>query len=372
MTFNNETESNTISELKSLERHNSRSTIFVAMAVVLFLFSATALAVTILYFTSNRVKDKSGASFSEIPEVTYTREEVDRMIEDAVEMATEETEAKTIDKMIHTFRNASEEPSGVLLLLRQYYPNSVVFQESSRFEYYPIYSTLKPNTIDIENLVYDEGSGKMYYMEDGETVSSIAGVDVSSFQKDIDWVAVKNSGIEFAMIRCGFRGYGTGAIKEDTYFKQNIEGALEAGLKVGVYFYTQAINIEEAIEEAEFTLEMIAPYKIDYPVVIDIEEVNDTARTDDLDNTARSEIVRAFCDRVSEEGYTPMLYSNLKYLIKNLDLQVLDDIEKWFAYYNTTMYYPYKISMWQYSCSGVVDGIPGEVDINIGFKDWGK
>ena len=145
-------------------------------------------------------------------------------------------------------------------------------------------------------------------------------------------------------------------------------------MKVGIYIYSQAITEEEGVEEAEFTLGLIEPYrqKIDYPIVIDIEEVNDKARTDNLTVEERTKTVVAFCERIKEAGYTPMVYSNQRFFIKNLDVSMLDDYEKWFAYYNDTIYYPYDISVWQYSASGRVDGISTVVDLNVGFKTYGE
>lgn len=354
------------------EKHTSKSTVLVILAVVLFLFSATILAGVILYVNVNKpVKETKVSTPEAIPEITYTKSEVDRMIAEASNSAYEDAKIATFEEMKRNFRDVSEEPNGVLLLLREYYPNDVVFQESNKFGYYPIDHSLKPNKIDLENLVYDEENARLYYMEDGATVSSIMGVDVSSFQKNIDWKKAKAAGVEFAIIRCAFRGYGTGKLGEDSSFATNIVGAREAGVKVGVYVYSQAINEEEAREEAEFALELIAPYQVDYPVVIDIEEVNDKARTDELTTEERTANVVAFCETIKEAGYTPMIYSNQRYFIKNLDMKQLDDYEKWYAQYNTTMYFPYEISMWQYSNKAVVEGIPGEVDINISLKDWG-
>lgn len=138
---------------------------------------------------------------------------------------------------------------------------------------------------------------------------TVPGVDVSYYQGDIDWEQVAGSGIEFAMIRVGYRGYGTGKLVEDEKFHQNIQGALAAGLDVGVYFFSQALNVEEALEEADFMLERIADYNITMPVVFDWEFVNDEARTANMDRRTLTDCCLAFARYMEEKGYRPMSYS---------------------------------------------------------------
>ncbi|MCQ2523860.1 MAG: glycoside hydrolase family 25 protein [Lachnospiraceae bacterium] len=369
----NNTLNQSTNEKSRPRRHSSRSTVYLIFAVVLFLLSSTILAATILYFDSIQKKkaDQPLEDIEEIVEETFTRQEVDNMISEAVDKATQEASLTTQDYMKHVLRTASEEPSGVLFLLREYFSDYVIFAESgSKYGYYPIDKSLKPLEINLDNLFYDEDNARMVYMKDGVNVSSHMGIDVSSHQKNIDWKKVKESGVDFAFIRCGFRGYGSGKLVEDDFFVKNISGAIENGVKVGVYFYSQAVSEEEAIEEANYTLELLAPYRIELPIVIDIEEVNDKARTDDLSVEERTNTVVAFCETIKKSGYEPMIYSNMRFFIKSLDVSKLDDYEKWYAMYNTTIYYPYDISVWQYSANGRVDGISGDVDLNISLKDW--
>ena len=152
---------------------------------------------------------------------------------------------------------------------------------------------------------------------------------------------------------------------------QNIEGALGAGIKVGVYFFSQAITIEEAVEEAEFVIDKIKAYDITYPVIYDTEEiVNDNSRAEGLSKEERTEIAIAFLERVKKAGYTPVIYANLRWFTMYLDIPKLEAYDKWYAYYDKELYFPYRISMWQYTESGQVAGIEGSVDLNISFKDW--
>lgn len=202
--------------------------------------------------------------------------------------------------------------------------------------------------------------------------ASHIGIDVSTFQGEIDWTQVKSAGVEFAMIRAGFRGYGeSGAIHEDTHFVQNIQGALGAGLEVGVYFFSQAVTEEEAREEAQSVLHWISPYTITYPVVFDWENVEDpAARTSGLDPELVANCARAFCDAVQEAGYTPMVYFNRNQGYNVYNLAQLSGYEFWLAGYTTIPDFAYAFQMWQYSSTGTVPGIEGPVDLNICMVDY--
>ena len=219
-----------------------------------------------------------------------------------------------------------------------------------------------------ENLTILE-SGEYQYVENGQ-VTSHKGIDVSKFQGDIDWEAVAADGVEFAFIRVGNRGYGeAGKLVEDDRFEENIEGALQAGIKVGVYFYTQAVNEEELLEEANLVLEKIAPYKIECPVVYDVEKVSGASgRMNSLSVEERTNLTLLFCETIEEAGYTPMIYYNMEMATLMLNLEALEGYDKWFAYYNADFYYPYDYKIWQYTHNGKVNGIEGEVDLNICFE----
>lgn len=197
---------------------------------------------------------------------------------------------------------------------------------------------------------------------------SVTGIDVSAYQGQIDWEQVKASGVEFAMIRVGFRGYGeAGTIREDEYARANLEGAAAAGLDVGVYFFSQAVSVEEALEEAEFVLEILDGMELAMPVVYDWEYVNETARTANVDRRTLTDCSLAFLQRVEEAGYWPMLYFNTRQALYMLNLRELNQYDFWLALYSHRMTFPYKIKMWQYTCTGSVPGIEGNCDINIFF-----
>jgi len=202
---------------------------------------------------------------------------------------------------------------------------------------------------------------------------SHTGIDVSHWQKDIDWEQVKASGVEFAMIRLGYRGYEQGGLNVDSYAIVNIEGAIAAGLDVGVYFFSQAITPEEAEEEAYYALELLEPYKehITMPVVFDWEHVSSAnARTANMrDPDILTDCTLAFLQTVEASGYKPMVYFNRTQSWKYLNLEEVKDYEFWLAAYTQRMDFPYKIKMWQYTNEGIVPGVEGPCDINVYFPD---
>ena len=238
----------------------------------------------------------------------------------------------------------------------------------------PVLESVPKNEYIPENFIKDELTGYLTY-DDGVN-KSIAGIDISKYQGDIDWDAVKEAGFDFVMIRCAYRGYVTGSLNEDENFEDNIEGALDAGLKVGVYVFSQALDVDEALEEAEFVLDLIEDYDVSYPVVYDwevvIDEDGDTARTKYITPEQLTANLLVFSERIAMEGYTPMVYCNKKTAVWKYDLSRLDGIEMWYAEYSDVPDYFYHFDMWQYSSKGAVPGIKGNVDLNISFKDYSK
>ena len=203
--------------------------------------------------------------------------------------------------------------------------------------------------------------------------NTFKGIDVSSYQGEINWKAVKNSGIDFAMIRVGYRGWGTGALVTDTYFETNIKEAAKNGIDIGIYFYSQAINTDEAREEARYAISVATKYNIDikFPVVIDSETSSQgRGRADNLSRETRTSIVKAFCDEAKILGYTPMIYASKNWLYNNLNIQSLSQYDVWLAHYTTSTDYKYPYTIWQYTSSGSVNGISGNVDMNIAYKKY--
>lgn len=232
-------------------------------------------------------------------------------------------------------------------------------------KFYPVHRNVDVCPYDTNLLVLD---GSIMYYNDPAYETTI-GIDVSSHQGEIDWERVAASGVEFAMIRLGYRGYGSeGTLNLDPYFEQNLAGARAAGLKVGIYFFSQAITVEEAYEEAAFVLEHLDGEALDYPLAYDWEPISGVgARTDGLDSVTLTDCALTFCHMAELAGYTPMVYYNNPVGYGRYDLSRLTDYDVWFAQYASrpTMYYDYRI--WQYTSSGTVPGIDTRVDMNIAF-----
>ena len=226
------------------------------------------------------------------------------------------------------------------------------------------------NNLDINNFRRDE-NGFLAYYENNVKVS-MTGIDVSKWQYDINWKKVAAAGVDYTIIRLGYRGTAPeGNCAMDPYFEQNIKGALDAGLQVGVYYFTQAITVEEAIEEANIVIDALKGYNITFPVVYDTE-YREGGRANDLPNELRTACAKAFCDTILAAGYTPVIYTSTNWSILNLNLEELQNYDLWYAYYGEPedLYYPYAYTMWQYTDSGRVDGINGSVDLNLSFMDY--
>ena len=199
-----------------------------------------------------------------------------------------------------------------------------------------------------------------------QNMTSSPGVDVSAFQGNINWSKVRASGIEFAIIRLGYRGYGSGKLVEDEYAKQNLSGAKAAGLKIGAYFFSQALNTKEVDEEIQFMLKILGDKSLDMPIILDWEIPAEDARTaGKMDARSLTDIQLHFCQVMTEKGYKPMVYFNWHQSENLYYLSELEDYPFWLALYQDRMTYPWRVEMWQYSDKGTVPGISGPVDLNV-------
>lgn len=208
---------------------------------------------------------------------------------------------------------------------------------------------------------------KYSFREDGSLDGgNVMGIDISKHNGTVDWNAVKNAGVEFVILRCGYRGSASGVLVEDEKFRTNIKGATAAGLKVGIYFFSQAVNEMEAVEEASLTLSLIKGHKISYPVYIDVEAAN--GRADGLSAAERTKVVRAFCETVRDSGYTAGVYSNKNWFAEKMDTGAFGNYRIWLAQYTESPTYTGRYEMWQYSSRGTIPGIKGDVDLNICYQ----
>lgn len=223
--------------------------------------------------------------------------------------------------------------------------------------------TLAANPITTQDFAYDGDYLTCLTRE------SVLGIDVSSLQKEIDWQQVKAAGVEFVMIRLGYRGSIEGKLETDTYAQANYAGAKAAGLQVGGYIFTQSISVEEGLEDADLVLEMVKDWALDLPLVYDWEIVKPHYRNGSLDKRTLTDIMLAFCEKVENAGHKAMVYFNITQTRENFFPEELTDYGFWLANYSDTLDFPYQVDMWQYTNTGAVPGITGDVDINLYFPE---
>lgn len=229
---------------------------------------------------------------------------------------------------------------------------------------------LERNTYDFTKLTMK--ADKMAYYEDGKKTSYI-GADISKYNGETDFGLLRDAGIDYVMLRLGARGYGSGQIMLDEKYVENMTKATEAGIDIGVYFFSQAITAEEAVEEANFVIQNLANYQITYPVAFDMEYVeNDKARIEALSREEKTVIAKAFLDTIKNAGYKTMIYGTKEWLMKQVDLTKLTNYDIWLSQQKDVPDYPYKFQMWQYTLKGDVSGIDGDVDLNISFVDYAE
>ena len=231
---------------------------------------------------------------------------------------------------------------------------------------------LTKNTFDFTKM--EDKAGLKRYMENGRKTSYV-GVDISKHTGKVYFPSLKAAGVDYVMIRLGSRGYSTGQITLDENFKENIEGAIEAQLDVGVYFYSQAISQDEAVQEANFVVQNLEPYrgKVKYPIAFNMGFVsNDKSRIEGLSREDKTAVTVSSLDAVRAAGYVPMVYGDKEWLIKEVDLTKLQDYDVWLSQEEEIPDYPYRYAMWQYNTDGVLNGIDGGADLNICFVNYSE
>lgn len=231
---------------------------------------------------------------------------------------------------------------------------------------------LTKNTFDFTKM--EDKAGLKRYMENGRKTSYV-GVDISKHTGKVSFPRIKAAGVDYVMIRLGSRGYSTGQITLDENFKENIEGAIEAQLDVGIYFYSQAITPDEAVQEANFVAQNLEPYRahVKYPVAFNMGFVsNDKSRIEGLSREDKTTVTTSFLEGIRAAGYVPMIYGDKEWLIKEIDMTKLQDYDVWLSQEEEIPDYPYRYAMWQYNTDGVVNGIDGGADLNICFVNYSE
>ena len=210
-------------------------------------------------------------------------------------------------------------------------------------------------------------NGKPYFTNAyGAIITRLNGIDVSNWQGNIDWNRIANSEIDFAIIKAGYRGKMNGTLAKDSKFDQNVKGALAAGLSVGAYVFSEAMNYSEGAEEARYLVSLVKNYNIQLPLVIDTE--NQGGRSSNISVRDRTEAMRGFCETIQLLGYTPMIYASTSWLNNNLDMSKLNNYKVWVAQYYDRVTYKGNYEFWQYTSKGRVDGISGNVDMNYWYN----
>ncbi|MBP3351802.1 MAG: glycoside hydrolase family 25 protein [Lachnospiraceae bacterium] len=356
-------------EIKKQRNRKMKNTLAIAGCAVLFLLLMIGSVVLYLWLDGSmkEAKETSGGNVEVVAEdeIVFTQTELDEYVAKAIADAEEKGAQKVLDSLEEGVNSGET----LVEVLRTLYADKMVVASNGKYHFVPINESLKQNNLAAEGLML-KSDGTVEYVENGQVIS-YKGIDVSKHQGEIDWAKVAADGVKFAFIRVGNRGYGSGAIVEDAQFEANIKGAISNGIQVGVYFFSQAINEQEAMEEAKFVLDKIAPYKVQCPIVIDVEKVADSeARMNKISSEQRTANTLVFLQAVEDAGYEAMLYHNMEMGLLMLDLAQFEEYNKWFAYYNKEIYYPYAFDVWQYSDKGKVNGINGDVDLNISFKLW--
>ena len=346
----------------------------VTMTIMTIMLVSLATSCIFLVIQYTHEKNKVIAAMNEVSALEeqltsgayITTFESEQRIKEAVSAATE--------SLLKDIQSRMEKGETTLTLLENLFPDKIVTAHDGSYHFFEINESLAMNSFDYADFTYpvlNEETNKYegdVTLSQSSGISTRKGIDISRFQGKIKWQKVANDGIEFAYIRLGYRGYGSGKIVLDDTYEYNIEGANAAGIDTGVYFFTEAISKKEAIEEAEFVLENLEGQHINLPIVLDVEEsASSDSRTKDLTKEERTEIIIAFCERIKEAGHDVMIYGNTKSFLIMMDMEKLEDYDKWFAYYKYPLRFPYKMKMWQYTSNGTVDGIEGGVDINISF-----
>lgn len=218
------------------------------------------------------------------------------------------------------------------------------------------------NRFGVEDFGYTEGGAYLTCL----TEPCLMGIDVSKYQKKVDWQQVKDAGFSFVMIRVGGRGYGeAGGMYADDMANTHYKNAKKAGFLIGAYFFSQAVTVEEAVEEAQYALKLTKDWELELPIVFDWEYISETARTANVDADTLTDCAIAFCDTIRQAGREAMIYYSPWF--GNMHRDRLVDYPIWLALYKEEMTHPYYFDMWQYTCTGTVPGISGEADINIYF-----
>ncbi len=339
---------------------------------IIFLSLVSLLSLTFcigLLLANADLRRQADASRSELDAIEkegyFTTFQTEQMVESAEN--TGRTEA--MEEIRNTFRDVLDN-NGSLSAIRELFPDEMIIAADGEYRFYPIDGELQKNNFSSGDFKANE-DGLLEYRGTDKNVKTKNGVVISRYQGEVDFEKIKNSGIDFVMIRVGLRGTADGNILADDYYETNIEAAEEAGLDIGVYFESAATNAEEAKEEAEFIVEQLSERELKYPVALMIEESENTDRISvPLTKENYGEIIDNFCETVEEAGYKSMIYGNIISFTELIDKSELSKRHIFVYFVGEKPYYPYKFDLWEYSVQGHVDGIDGNANLIMSVTDY--
>ncbi len=361
-----------MSDTKNRRRRRKRSNVTYVLEIFLCLVAITAMGFAMIFLIKYHEMQlkidelQSQIAVYEDPENPYLSQlESKRLIEQEKDAAYRAGLEAGQDQLIDDIRDALIESDSPLDTLKELYPDELIVTDSGEYLFFPVIGSLAKHDYDDADFHTLENKRIVY---SGSAAKTETWIDVSKYQEKIKWDEIASDGIDGAIIRAGYRGYSKGDIMDDDTYETNIKGARKNNLKVGVYFLTQATSDEEAREEAKYVLDAVEGYTIEGPIVLDVEKVGgEDARGNALSMEDRTRYAKVFLDMIADAGYETMIYGNLKTFLLMLDLEQIEDYSKWFAGYSDTPYFPYSMDMWQYTDTGRVKGVSGDVDINIRF-----
>ena len=352
-------------EKKTHKRTGAASTVIIALLAIV---AVVAGLVAFRFHKSNEQLTRDKRMIEErlhAYDGGFTKAEHEEALKKAEASAKQGAQQEILDYIKEGMSDGSRGPFDSV---RKLFPDDIIVFYEGSYIFQPIDEAIPRHTFSAEDFKTGP-DGFVEYTGTDMNVRTFKGIDVSQHQGNIDWRRVAESGVKFAMIRVGFRGWGiTGSLNVDETFEQNITGAYENGIAVGVYWFPASLDTYEAEEEAEFVLETIEPYRdmITYPVVLDLELPETTqSRVYGQPKEQVTDNALAFLKKIEDAGYEAMVYGNMTTFVVMTQPARLTDYKTWVAWYEVPQYYPYTFSMWQTSAKGRVDGVPTEVDLDI-------
>ena len=347
---------------------NRERTVYLFNIIVLCLITLASLAAGVfmlfrmrsLTYELNRVSNELDAVEGENKTV-YTAEELEKKVKEAENTAA----GKARHELLMQIESSLESGSSTLSMLRELFSEDLVVMSGGKYYFYPVLNSLEKNSLSSSDFRLDD-TGFLSYQGSDAHVSVIRGIDVSQANGQIRWPEVAGDGIGFAMIQAGMRDE-EGVIVDDELLEENLTGAVQNEISAGICYTLGALDTAEAVEEADHLIALLAPFKdqIRYPVAVSIHAPDAGGRLSSLTKTMWTQNLIAFCDRIREAGYKPMIQGSISSMIMLTNYDQLENYDKWIGSTDTTLYFPYRFSMWQYSGSGQVQGIDTAVNLDI-------